>query len=75
VRSKRVILIDGAGLHRARREREEDRESPLRERERERERESERTGSGARGWRASPGTRGRVALDGGTREGVVAGGS
>lgn len=69
MRSKRVILIDGAGLHRARREREEDRESSQRERER------ERTGTRMRGWRVSPGTRGRVALDGGTREGVVAGGS
>jgi len=40
VRSKRVILIDGAGLHRARREREK-----------EREREETRL----RGWRAHTG--------------------
>lgn len=65
MRSKRVILIDGAGLHRARREREKDRK-----RGSEGERKPGRGGGGR-----TPGTRGRVALDGGIREGVVARGS
>jgi len=69
VRSKRVILIDGAGLHRARREREKDRNSQRereqeREREREREKERERGREGDRGCRAR--VQGKVALDGGT---------
>lgn len=63
MRSKRVILIDEAGLHRARRKIE-------------RERERERKETRAKRWRARKrGTRGRVVLDGGIREGVVARGS
>lgn len=62
VRSKRVILIDGVGLHRVPRGRERENErNRKRDREGATKREIGRRGSTTR-WRANPGTRGRVVL-------------